>query len=103
MQVAIASSQGTTVDQHFGKTESFLIYSLDKTGLTLKEKRKVEPLSTGDKNHPFDVEKFTQLYGALSDCTRIYCAKIGEKPKKELARRGIETVETTGLIEKISP
>ena len=101
MQVAIASSQGTRVDQHFGKTDNFLIYSLDKTGLTLEEQRKVDPLSTGDKNHSFDLEKFTQVYGALSDCKRVYCAKIGARPKNELARRGIETVEFTGLIKEI--
>lgn len=102
MHVAIASSQGKTVDQHFGQTELFLIFSVDKKGIFLEEQRKVTPLSTGDRKHSFDVEKFTHIYSTLSDCKRVYCTKIGEKPKEELAKRGIETVEFTGLIKDIS-
>ncbi len=102
MQIAIASSSGETVDQHFGKTVTFYIYSLNEIGVVLEEQREVTPLSTGDKNHPFDPERFTALFAKLSDCKRVYCTKIGDRPKEELTKRGIETIEFTGRIEEIS-
>ena len=102
MQIAIASSQGKMVDQHFGKTDSFYIYSLNENGVILEEQREVTPLSTGDTNHSFDPERFTALFAKLSDCEKVYCTKIGDRPKEELAKKGIEIVEFTGPIVEIS-
>ncbi len=102
MHIAVASSQGKEVDQHFGKTDTFYIYLLDEKGVALEEQRRVIPLSTGDTNHPFDPERFTTLYTKLADCKRVYCTKIGERPQQELAKKGIETVVFSGRIEEIS-
>ncbi len=102
MQIAVASSQGKTVDLHFGHAEVFHIYTIEGDGLTLDKKIKVTPLSTGDTNHAFDPQRFAKIKEALTSCSKIYCTKIGEKPKQEMQERGIEVIEYDGLITEIS-
>ena len=102
MQIAIASSQGKSVDLHFGQTETFHIFSIKEGELLLNEKRNVTPYSVGDQSHAFDKIRFDSVVEALSGCSKIYCAKIGEKPKEELQNRGFEVFEFTGDIASIS-
>lgn len=102
MQIAVASSQGKTVDLHFGHAEIFHIFTIEGDGLTLDKKIKVTPLSTGDKSHTFNPQRFAKIQEALTSCSKIYCTKIGEKPKLEMQERGIEVIEYDGPISEIT-
>ena len=101
MRIAAATENGKAIDAHFGKTSTFSIYETAHGMLVFKETRKVTPLSENDPNHAFNPEKFEQVAIALRDCTKIYCQKIGERPKKEMEKRGFEIVEYSGPIEGI--
>lgn len=98
MQIAIASTDGETVNQHFGKADRFFIYDLAEKRLVLLMVRSVTPLSTGDPNHAFDPERMAATVAALKDCGRVYCARIGERPQEELEKAGITAVVGTGPI-----
>lgn len=101
MLFAAATSTGYAVDLHFGQTSTFFIFRKEQGKLTLSEKRSVSPLSAGDPDHPFDRERFEQITEALSGCSKIYCEKIGDKPKRELERLGFEVVDYSGPIKDI--
>jgi len=101
MRIAAATENGKAIDAHFGKTSTFNIYDTAHGMLVFHETREVTPLSENDPNHPFNPERFEQVAKTLQDCTRIYCQKIGERPKKEMEKRGFEIIEYSGSIEDI--
>ena len=99
-RVAVVSTDGVHVDEHFGKAERFLIYDINDQ-LTLVEERPSETLSVGDPDHPFDADKFYRIAALLSDCIRVFSTQIGEKPAAELSAKGIEPVVYKGAIANI--
>ncbi|WP_025323099.1 NifB/NifX family molybdenum-iron cluster-binding protein [Deferrisoma camini] len=98
MRFAIASTDGKSVDEHFGRARRFWIYDLEAGGPRFVAARPVTPLSTGAPDHPFDEGRFVGIAEVLEDCRRVYCARIGERPAAELAARGIEVVVQPGPL-----
>jgi predicted Fe-Mo cluster-binding NifX family protein len=96
-RIAAVSTDGFTVDDHFGKAQRFLIYDLDDR-LTFVEERSAEPLSVGDPGHAFDADKFKRILSMLRDCSKVYVTQIGELPAARLKASGIEPVVYTGAI-----
>lgn len=101
MLIAVASTDGEMVNEHFGRATRFWIFDVAESKHSLIVVRNVEPLSTGDKKHPFDPERMGSLYDALKDCKRVYCTKIGERPRQELEKAGITTVIYSDAISSI--
>ena len=99
-RIAVVSTDGTNVNDHFGMAKRFLIYDCNDK-ITFVEKRSTETYSVGDPNHPFDPEKFGRIAELLKDCTRIYITKIGDTPAAKLREMGIEPVIYEGPIEDI--
>lgn len=98
MRIAIVSTDGVNVDEHFGKATRFLIYEIEPGSQKLLDTRGVTPLSVNDPKHPFDQDRFGAILQALQGCERVYCTKIGERPAAELKKNGIEPVIYDGLI-----
>lgn len=101
MLIAIASTDGETINEHFGRTNRFLIYDVSPGNQTLMTVRDVEPLSTGDKNHPFDQERLAGVTEAVKDCKLLYCTKIGDRPRQELEKLGITAIIGSRPISEI--
>ncbi len=102
MQIAIASTDGETINEHFGKAERFFIYDFTDSHLALLKVVTVVPLSTGDPNHAFNQERMMATLAALKGCQRVYCTRIGERPGAELEKAGIELVLGAGQINAMS-
>ena len=100
-RIAVVTTDGVSVDEHFGRAEQFWIYDT-KEAPALVEKRKTETWSVGDPNHRFDPEKFARVSALLEDCTRIYVTRIGEVPAARLKEAGVEPVIYTGKIADIT-
>lgn len=100
LKVAVASTDGKHVNQHFGMAEHFSIYEVG-LGVTLIENRKCEKLSTGDPKHAFDPVKFDKIFAVLKDCKKIYVADIGKVPEAELKARGMEVIRCQCPIDQI--
>ncbi|MDH3348739.1 MAG: hypothetical protein OEM02_11665 [Desulfobulbaceae bacterium] len=103
MKIAIASTNGVDVNEHFGRSQRFLICELKDDGPKILEERKVTPYSDNDKGHTFNQDKFSKIALALSGCKRIYCSAIGDKPANELQLIGISTKIGSIAIADIRP
>ena len=101
MQIAIASTDGENVNSHFGLADTFYIYDQTELDISLLETRKVTPYSAGNQQHSFDEGKFNTTLAALSECSKIFCSKIGDKPKEELTKSGIDVIVYDGTIAEL--
>jgi len=102
MQIAIASTNGKEVDSHFGRDDTFYIYKQSGAAMEFIEYRDVTQYSVDNPKHSFSEESFNRTVVALSECSKVLCTKIGDKPKEELEKRGIEVVMYSGEIEELS-
>ena len=96
-RIAVVSTDGINVDDHFGKASRFLIYDLDDQMRWIEE-RPTEALSVEDPDHPFDPEKFFRIATLLKDCCKVYVTRIGEVPAAKLKELGVEPVIYNGAI-----
>jgi len=99
MLIAVASKSGTEVDQHFGHAEKFRIYKYSRTGSQQVREVEVEKYCSFDPDHPFRHRQFDAIVEALAGCRAVATAMIGELPKQELAKAGIQAVSVSGPIE----
>lgn len=102
MRIAVVSHSGTDIDEHFGKAREFLIYDMVEGKAAFVAKRAAPPLSSGDRSHGFDEAKFREIADVLKDCKRVYAVRIGDRPKMELEKMGIETVLHEGPIADVT-
>ena len=99
-RVAVVSTDGTHVNDHFGMAKRFLIYDVDDK-IKYVEERPTETLSVGERDHSFDRERFNRISALLNDCNRVYVTKIGDVPAAKLKELGIEPIVFKGAIDQI--
>ena len=103
MLIAVASTDGEMVNEHFGRAARFWIFDVEESKQTLIMVRNVEPLSVGDKKHPFDPERMGAICAAIKDCEKVYCTKIGDRPHQDLEKAGVTPVIYKDSISSILP
>ncbi len=100
LKMAIATSDGKVINQHFGKARKFIIIESDGEGIKVLEVRENDP-SCGTLEyggHADDaLEKSVTL---ISDCDAVLCSRIGGGAAEGLQSMGIEPVEAPGFIEE---
>lgn len=101
MKIGVVSTDGKNVNDHFGKAERFLIFEAGSAGPVSIAERKITSLSIGDKSHKFDAARFDAVAQALEGCQKVYCTRIGDRPRQELEKRGIMPVIYEGPIADI--
>lgn len=101
MLFAVASKDGKTVDQHFGHAERFLIYRVEDEKVEYLEERPVEKYCSFDPDHPMRTHLLMATADALKGCRAVVCSMMGEAPKNELARLGVEPYVVEGEIEQV--
>lgn len=74
VKIAVASSDGDTVNEHFGRTGSFRIYRLHDEGDDFLETREIKPVCSG---HAHDNDALNNTAKILSDCRGVVAAQIG--------------------------
>lgn len=80
--VAVATSNGETVDTHLGHARQLLIYQNDHGLVTLKEHRQAPPKGGGD-------ERWKALAHLLNDCKILIVASAGDTPQRVLGEHGL--------------
>lgn len=98
MRIAVASRSGTEVDQHFGHAERFLIYEVGEGGAEQVGEVEVEKYCSFDPEHPTRHDLLHRTIAALAGCRAVVTAMIGDAPRQELRRAGIEAVRADGPI-----
>ena len=93
--VAVASSDGIAVDEHFGRSAKFYICDLTDASMVQREIREVTPVCAGG-NH--DEEAMDNNLKSLSDCRYLLVSRIGNNAALAAKRYGIESYEIPGII-----
>ena len=99
-KVAVASSDGIVINQHFGHAERFHIVELHTDDLTSKytETRPVERVCQG---HEHSESAFDAVLETLSDVSAILVAKIGQGASDYLESKGMIVYEAPFLVDAI--
>ncbi|SET02635.1 NifB/NifX family molybdenum-iron cluster-binding protein [[Clostridium] polysaccharolyticum] len=118
-RVALASSDGQTIDCHFGNTENFYIYEIDQNEtwkqIAIRENSnlKNDTSSTANQGKTCGGGGCSgpggKCHGSLenvsflSDCSYLLASKVGMKSSKLLYREDIAVLEVTLPIEEAFP
>jgi nitrogen fixation protein NifX len=94
IQVAFASTDMKHVNQHFGSSKSFAIYTVNADNATLKEVAQFEAFAQ-DGNEDKLVEKLDLLNG----CAAVYCQAVGGSAIRQLLARDIQPVKVSECSE----
>lgn len=97
-KIAIASTDGKVINQHFGRTNVFYIVKDDGLKQTFHyvESRKVNPLCQGQEH---DDKQLYALADTLKDCDYILVSQIGYGARCVLEEKQIGVFELPGFIE----
>lgn len=95
VKIAVASSDGTHVDLHFGRSKQFLIYRLHDDGYDLLETRDNIAPCSGHEHHN---DILFQSVERLSDCRGVIVAQIGAGAIDALITRKIFAFTLPGTI-----
>ena len=106
-KIAATSSDGKTIDLHFGEVKSVRIYSVnEKNGsFIFDEERKIlfsdkiekEKEETGCSCGRYFVE---QISSVVNDCKYLLVAKIGNRPYRFLQENNVNCIEAPFPIEE---
>ena len=97
-RIAFASSDGKVINQHFGRTQKFLIVEIDEDLAKFIETRENKP-SCEEFQHTEDA--MTRSISLISDCKAVFVAKIGHGAIAKLNKAGIKSYETPYFIEDV--
>ncbi|MHB8123439.1 MAG: NifB/NifX family molybdenum-iron cluster-binding protein [Desulfuromonadaceae bacterium] len=98
MLIAVASKDGKEINQHFGHAERFLIFDVEDGAAKLVDERVVERYCSFDPEHPLRGHLLRSIAEALAGCRAVVTAQMGEHPKGELERLGVEPIVISGPI-----
>ena len=97
-KIAVASTDGKVVNQHFGKADRFYIVEIDDAGkYELAEIRELSPICQGGSH---DDNAMHQNIHALADCRYVLVSKIGQKAENDLDSHGISVYVIPDFIEE---
>jgi nitrogen fixation protein NifB len=90
LMLAVATKGGGRINQHFGQASEFHIYEVSPLGVKLVGQRGFRHYCQGGYDDP---ETIPAILSALEGCTAVLVAKIGDCPREDLERAGIEAVQ----------
>lgn len=99
-RVAVATSSGILVDQHFGHAKEFYIYETDGVKVKFIEKRQALAYCTGQSECDDEKDdKIENIIRTIKDCGVVLALRIGSSPSQRLASIGIRSITTYDRIE----
>lgn len=97
-RVALASTDGESVNQHYGRADLFYIYLVDdEEGYDLIEKRKVLPVCRDGGHIASEMEDSTAQF---LDCRYVVASRLGAGASAALTARGITAMELPGSVDE---
>lgn len=96
-KIAVASTDGIHIDQHFGRAEQFYIIEVtDHEAYEIIEKREAAARS----NSQHDENSIQNRLIAIDDCDYVFAVQIGPKVKKQLMYNGIQSFDLSLPVEE---
>ena len=100
VRVAVASDDGQTIQQHFGRVSCFRVYEIDGAQVRLIEVRDNEPACHSGRHEHFDAY-LAETVELVSDCRVVLAARVGAVAQAHLARRNVVCLQVTGRIDTV--
>ena len=98
VKIAIASTDGKVVNEHFGRAKHFHIFEIELNNYKYLETRNVNSCCTGEghSNAAFD-----EVIEGIKDCIAIVVAKIGDRASLYMGKKGFTVFEAPYLIDSV--
>jgi predicted Fe-Mo cluster-binding NifX family protein len=100
---AIASKDGTLVDEHFGHAREFYIYEYHVDGDTevavFKERRVVQQYCGAECGNRSCGNPIDESVEAIADCAGVIVMRIGYAPERALLQRGLRVFTAYNYID----
>jgi predicted Fe-Mo cluster-binding NifX family protein len=96
MKIAVASSDGTSLSPHFGRSSSFLIFDVVDGKIVGKEVRgntftaHARGECRGEQTHRHGAHDHASIVEALSDCSAVLCYGMGWRAAEALSQGGVQ-------------
>lgn len=87
MNIAFASSNGESIDQHFGWSKQFYLYEVSEDEATL-----LKVIDSSEEPEE-EVAKLNYKIGTIEEADIMYCTQIGPKASKMVQAAGIHPVK----------
>ncbi len=100
LKMAIASSDGKVINQHFGKARRFIIIESDGERIDVLEVRENRPACGSLEYGGHADEALNNSVSLINDCDAVLCSRVGGGAAEGLQSMGIEPVEAPGFIEE---
>jgi len=94
-KIALASSTGLTVDEHFAKATAFYVYVRSEDQFILEGKR-ICRCPAGHNDESFDA-----IIELLSDCKAIFVNRIGAGAAHYLIQKGVRVFDAPYLVDTV--
>lgn len=97
-RIAVASTDGKVVNQHFGRADRFYIIEADtvNTGrFQLKEIRQTDVFCEGGEH---DDNRLDKAIERIADCEYVLVSRIGYRAANAVEAQGIRVFELPGII-----
>jgi len=96
-KVAVASTDGIAINEHFGRAEEFLIYEVDQVGTykLLEHRKNIPNCSSEHQDHSSD-----RTVSLLADVEAVLVSKIGPGANRALRSNGVFAFTLTDSIDK---
>lgn len=104
MKIAFATTDGKTVDEHFGRAGMFAIYEITESGHHFVEARKFADgmdksvVDTRDKG-PLHDDAVQSKVDRLADCKLVYMTEIGGPSAARLVKKGMMPMKVKEPVE----
>lgn len=96
-KVAVTSTNGELIDEHFGRAGEFWIYEVNEQGeYRLLERRQLLAANTDSAAEDLHGQKV----GLLLDVEVVLTAQIGPRAERELQQQGLLSLMVSGRIDK---
>ena len=90
MLMAVATTGGGVINQHFGHAREFLIYEASTTDVRFIGHRKVDLYCAGGDTCGDGESVLSKIIKTLAGCEAVLCSKIGFEPWEQLESAGIQ-------------
>ncbi len=90
VKMAVATTGGGVINQHFGHAREFLVYEASEQGVRFLSHRKTDLYCEGGASCGDGESVLAQTIEALQGCEVVLCAKIGFEPWGMLEAAGIQ-------------
>jgi nitrogen fixation protein NifB len=92
--VAVASEEGTLINQHLGEAKVLWVFARRGDGFVLVERRQAPTSGRGES-------RWQELANILPDCRALLVTDAGTAPRRILEAAGIDVLPAEGLIEDL--